>query len=64
MLDEVEHYWEVLPVGAEFRLGFYEKWSLRGRVVLGGWGMVNAKKGHRRFSFEFGMRWLDMDAKN
>ncbi len=76
VLDRTENYWEVFPVGAEFRLGFYDKWSLSARVLLGGWGMVDAKSGtdgmadavlgyqfHDHFSFEFGWRWLDMDAK-
>jgi hypothetical protein len=76
VLDVTEHFWEVFPVGAEFRLGLYDKWSLRGRLLLGGWGMVDAKKGtdgmadvivgyqlREHFSFEVGMRWLDLNVK-
>ncbi len=76
VLDVTEHYFEALPVGAEFRLGFCDKWSLNGRILLGGWGIGNGKKGtdgladlfvgyqfHDDFSFEVGMRWLDMDVK-
>jgi hypothetical protein len=75
VLDDTQHYFEILPVGAQFRLGFCDKWSLGARVLLGGWGMADAKSGtdgmadaalgyqfHENFTFEFGMRWFDMDA--
>ena len=73
VIDDTEHYWEVFPVGAEIEVGFLENWSWQTRIMIGGWNMADSFGGtdgfgdsvlryhfHDNWSFDFGIRWLDM----
>jgi hypothetical protein len=75
-IDDTEHYWEVLPVGAEIEVGLFENWSWQTRVMIGGWSMADSYGGtdgmadsvlryhfHDNWTFDFGIRWLDMKTK-
>ncbi len=77
VLNVSEHYWTLLPVGAQINIDFLENWSFRSRVMLGGWRMLDAKGGgtdgqgdailayrfHKNWVFEFGVRWIDLSFK-
>lgn len=74
VLDDTEHYFELLPLGGRFDLAFLDKWSLRGRFMLGGWGLWDSDHGtdgmadlllayrfHPSWTLEAGVRWYDMN---
>jgi hypothetical protein len=71
-----EHFWEPLPLGLEVELGFFEDWSLLASVLLGGWGMGDAKSTtdgvgelmlkyriSKHLTAEAGVRWEDLYMK-
>jgi hypothetical protein len=71
-----ESFWEPLPLGLEVELGFSENWSVLASVMIGGWGMGDAKSTtdgvgdlllkyriSKHFTAEAGARWLDIYVK-
>lgn len=70
--DDSENYFEILPLGAEMELGLSKHWLLRSRIMLGGWGWLDAKGGtdgmwdaalgyrfNESWVLEAGVRWFD-----
>ena len=74
VIDASEHYFELLPLGARFDLAFLEQWSVRGRILLGGWGSGDSDHGtdgmadllltyrfRPSWTAQVGVRWYDMN---